>query len=179
MKLVLLDRDGVVNVDSEHYIKSPAEWTLLPGSGEAIGQLCAAGYRISLITNQSGIARGLFSEHDLMAIHAAMQQSLAAFGGGIEAIFYCPHGPDDDCQCRKPRTGLLEQAAQYFKHDLHGIPFVGDSLRDLHCAMRFGCQPTLVLTGNGQRTQHELPAQHQVAIFDDLQAAAQQLLTTS
>ena len=162
-KLVILDRDGVINRDSEHYIKTPEEWEALPGSLEAIAELTRAGYSVVVATNQAGIGKKLFDMHALNAIHQKMLRAVTLAGGHIEAIFFCPHHPDDHCACRKPKIGLLTDiAARYeLESPAHApssipsapcVPFVGDSLRDVQAAVAAGCVPHLVLTGNGQKT---------------------------
>ena len=150
MKLVILDRDGTLNHDSDEHIKSPEEWQALPGALEAVGRLNHAGYHVILATNQSGLGRGLIDVASLNAIHKRMMKQLAAVGGRIDAIFYCPHTPEDTCTCRKPLPGLLEQVADRFGVDIKGVPFVGDSLRDMQAAVAAGCAPHLVLTGNSE-----------------------------
>lgn len=176
-KLIILDRDGVINYESKDYIKSPDEWKPIPGSLEAIALLSQAGYTLAVATNQSGVGRGLYTEKALAAIHEKMCRCLKALGGTIDRIFYCPHHPDDACVCRKPRTGLFEQIAAYYKLDLKGIIAIGDSLRDIQVARRLACQPILVLTGNGEQTiQHNPQLQHEIAIFPDLLAAVTKLL---
>lgn len=152
MKLAILDRDGVINHDSEAYIKSPDEWVALPGSLDAIARLSRAGWKVVVATNQSGVARGLFSMDTLNAIHAKLRRELAQAGGHIDAIFMCPHGPDDNCACRKPRPGLFHDIARRYDTPLTGVPAVGDSLRDIQAAHAAGCRTWLVLTGNGART---------------------------
>jgi D-glycero-D-manno-heptose 1,7-bisphosphate phosphatase len=147
MKLVILDRDGTLNHDSDEYIKSPEEWQALPGALEAVGRLNHAGYHVVLATNQSGLGRGLLDVASLNAIHKRMLKQLAAVGGRIDAIFYCPHVPEDVCTCRKPLPGLIEQVADRFGIELKDVPFVGDSLRDMQAAAAAGCTPHLVLTG--------------------------------
>ncbi len=147
MKLVILDRDGTINEDSAEFVKSPSEWQPLPGALEAIARLNHAGWHVVVATNQSGLGRGLFDVASLNAMHAKMQQMLAAVGGRVDAIFYCPHAPDDGCRCRKPEPGLFEQIAERYGVELHGMPAVGDSLRDLVAAVTAGCEPHLVLTG--------------------------------
>ena len=168
MKLIILDRDGVINHDSERFIKSPAEWRAIPGSPEAIARLSQAGYRVVVATNQSGIGRGLFDMETLNAIHTKMHQTVQAAGGRIDAIFYCPHAADAKCDCRKPKPGMLKQIAACFNADLTGVFAVGDSLRDLEAAVSAGASPVLVLTGKGENTyaNETLPAGTQV--FDDL-----------
>ena len=152
MPLIILDRDGVINQDSDDFIKSPEEWLPIEGSLEAIAQLNQAGYRVVVITNQSGIARGLFNVDALSQIHNKMRRMLAQVGGHVEAILYCPHGPDDNCQCRKPKAGLFEDLANRLRIDLTDVYAVGDSLRDLQAASLVGARPILVKTGKGKRT---------------------------
>lgn len=159
-KLLILDRDGVINEESAAYVKSPEEWHPIPGSLEAIALLCQRGWEITIATNQSGIGRGYYDEAMLTKIHNKMHQALDALGGKIHYVSYCPHHPEAGCACRKPKVGLLEQiAAQYklsFPFDTHTIPFVGDSARDLIAADAAGCQPILVLSGNGRKTLETL-----------------------
>jgi len=176
MNLILLDRDGVINYDSDQFIKSPEEWKPIPGSLEAIARLCQAGYRVVVTTNQSGVGRGLFDMHTLNAIHDKMHKAVAQAGGRIDAIFFCPHAADTNCSCRKPKTGMLEGVAARYNVDLHGVPAVGDSLRDLTSAAGMGAQPILVLTGKGAKTQAkgELPEGTQV--FPDLAAVVATLV---
>jgi D-glycero-D-manno-heptose 1,7-bisphosphate phosphatase len=147
MKLVILDRDGTINADSDEYIKTPEEWQPLPGALEAIARLNHAGWHVAVASNQSGLGRGLFDVASLNAIHAKMHKALAAYGGRIDAIFYCPHSPDEGCQCRKPLPGLFEQIGERFGVDLHTAHVVGDTPRDLQAGASVGCQPHLVLTG--------------------------------
>lgn len=158
--LVILDRDGVINEDSDAYIKTPDEWQAVPGSLEAIARLSRAGWRVVVASNQSGLARGYFSMDTLNAIHAKMRRELAQAGGHLDAIFVCPHGPDDGCRCRKPAAGLFEDIARRYDVNLNGVPTVGDSLRDLQAGVQLGCKPWLVRTGKGQRTLQKggLPA---------------------
>ncbi len=141
MKLIILDRDGVINQDSDAFVKSPDEWIPIPGSLEAIGRLSHAGWRVVVASNQSGIARGLFSMETLGAIHTRMRQAVAEAGGRIDAIFFCPHGPDEACACRKPLPGMLYDIAHRMDVHLDGVPLVGDSLRDLQAAAAAGCTP--------------------------------------
>lgn len=155
MKLVILDRDGTINVDSDEYIKTPDEWRPLPGALEAIARLNHAGWHVAIASNQSGLGRGLFDIGALNAIHAKMHKSLAAFGGRIDAIFYCPHAPDENCQCRKPLPGLFEQIGERFGVDLRTVPVVGDTPRDLQAGATVGCQPHLVLTGKAEGLRGE------------------------
>lgn len=178
MKLIILDRDGVINQDSDAFIKSPDEWLPIPGSLEAIGRLNQAGWQIVVASNQSGIARGLFTMETLGAIHRRMCEAAAEAGGQIHAIFICPHGPDDGCDCRKPAPGMLRDIARRLDTDLNGVPLVGDSLRDLQAGAACGCAPWLVLSGKGQKTldthRDQLPAGTQVRA--DLAAVADALL---
>jgi len=172
MKLVILDRDGVINFDSEQFIKNPEEWRPIPGSLEAIARLNQAGYRVVVATNQSGIGRGLFDMPMLNAIHDRMHKSLALVGGRIDAIFFCPHTNDAQCNCRKPKSGMLEEVAARYGVSLAGVPAVGDSLRDLEAAARLGASPYLVLTGKGVKTQDKGGLPPHTQIFPDLAAVA-------
>ncbi len=149
IKLVILDRDGTINEDSSDYIKSADEWKALPGAVEAIARLNHAGWHVVVVSNQSGLGRGLFEVSDLNDIHAKMHKQVAEAGGRIDAVFYCPHAPDEVCQCRKPLSGLFELIAERYGLDLSGVPCVGDSVRDLVAGAILGCEPHLVLTGNG------------------------------
>jgi D-glycero-D-manno-heptose 1,7-bisphosphate phosphatase len=176
MKLVILDRDGVINQDSDAYIKSPEEWIPIPGSPEAIARLKGAGYTVLVATNQSGIARGYYDLDTLGAIHRKMEQTLEAAGGSVDGIFFCPHGPDDDCDCRKPKPGLLRQIGAAFDTDLHGVPVIGDSLRDLQSADAVGARGILVLTGKGSKTARDPKLDPTVPIYDDLAQAVDALL---
>ncbi|MSQ51683.1 MAG: D-glycero-beta-D-manno-heptose 1,7-bisphosphate 7-phosphatase [Betaproteobacteria bacterium] len=176
MKLLILDRDGVINYNSDQYIKNPDEWRPLPGSLEAIAQLTQSGWRIAVATNQSGIARGLFSMETLNAMHAKMHKAVTQAGGRIEAVFYCPDSADSNSPRRKPNPGMLLSIAERFNAPLHAVPLVGDSLRDLQAAITVGAQPFLVLSGNGRKTRKKggLPAG--TRIFPDLAAVARELL---
>ena len=147
MKICILDRDGTINEDSEEFVKSPGEWRPLPGSLEAIARLNHAGWHVVIVTNQSGLGRGLFDTGELNAMHAKMHSMLAAVGGRVDAIFFCPHTPEDECSCRKPLPGLYNQISERYGIDLTGMPTVGDSMRDLVAGAAVGCQPHLVLTG--------------------------------
>lgn len=150
MKLVILDRDGTINSDSDEFVKSPEEWLPLPGALEAIARLNHAGWHVVIASNQSGLGRGLFDVASLNAMHTKMLKLLAAKGGRIDAIFYCPHTAEDDCHCRKPQPGLFEQVGLRFGVPLRGVPAVGDSLRDLQAGAAAGCEPHLVLTGKSE-----------------------------
>lgn len=149
LKLVILDRDGTINQDSAEFVKTPQEWTPLPGALEAIARLNHAGWHVVIASNQSGLGRGLFDVSTLNAMHAKMHQLLAAVGGRVDAVFYCPHAPDEGCRCRKPEPGLFEQIGERYGLDLHGVPALGDSARDVLGAVAAGCEPHLVLTGKG------------------------------
>ena len=175
MKLLILDRDGVINHDSDKYIRTVAQWQPIPGAIDAIARLFHAGWTVAVATNQSGLARGYYDEAELAAMHDKLRGLLAQQQAQIGLIAYCPHGPDDGCDCRKPATGLLEQIAAHYQQDLTGVWFVGDSLRDLQAAVQVGAQPVLVKTGKGLVTlDKQLPAN--TLIFDDLAAVAEQLL---
>ena len=176
MKLVILDRDGVINYDSHDFIKSPDEWKPIPGSLEAIARLNHAGYQVVLATNQSGVGRGLFEVSTLNAIHDRMHRALAHIGGRIDAIFFCPHAQDANCACRKPKPGLLEEIAHRFNVDLKGVPTIGDSLRDLQAAATVGAEPMLVLTGKGEQTRSAGGLPLQTQIYADLAAAARAIV---
>lgn len=177
MRLIILDRDGVINQDSDNYIKSPAEYIPLPGSLEAITRLNNAGYTVAVATNQSGIGRGLYDQETLDAIHAKLSGLLAELGGHIEGIFFCPHTPDDQCDCRKPAPGLLQQISEHFGVPLLGVPLVGDALRDLQAARAVGASPILVRTGKGMRTLEQGDDLEDVPVFDNLAAVVDDLLT--
>jgi D-glycero-D-manno-heptose 1,7-bisphosphate phosphatase len=175
MKLAILDRDGTINQDSDQYIKSPAEWKPIPGSLEAIARLTQGGWRVAVATNQSGISRGLFDMSTLNAIHAEMHRAVGQAGGRIDAIFFCPHAADSNCECRKPRPGLLREIASRFGVDLEGVPMIGDSLRDVAAAAAAGAQPWLVLTGNGKKTRDAGGLPQGTEIAADLAAIAARL----
>jgi D-glycero-D-manno-heptose 1,7-bisphosphate phosphatase len=177
MKLVILDRDGVINEDSEHYIKSTTEWVPIPGSLEAIAMLNNAGYTVAVASNQSGLARGLFDIDALNRIHSRMMEQLEAVGGRIDSIVFCPHGPQDRCQCRKPAPGLLLELGHRYGVPLAGVPVVGDALRDLQAAARVGAAPILVRSGKGCETASALPPPlAAVPVVDDLRAAVALIL---
>lgn len=155
MKLVILDRDGTINVDRDDYVKSADEWIPLPGALEAIARLNHGGWHVAIATNQSGLGRGLFDMAALNAMHLKMNALLAKVGGRVDAIFFCPHGPSEDCECRKPRPGLFMQIGKRFGQKLDGVPCVGDSLRDLEAGAQAGCEPHLVLTGKSRQLDDE------------------------
>ena len=176
MKLVILDRDGVINYDSDAYIRSPEEWKPIPGSLEAIVKLNQAGYRVVLATNQSGIGRGLFEMATLNAIHDKLHRALGQLGGRIDAIFFCPHAQEDACNCRKPKPGLYEEIGHRLNLSLKDVPSVGDALRDLQAAVAVGAKPILVLTGKGAKTAREGGLPPGTLTFPDLAAAVQALI---
>jgi len=176
MKLVILDRDGVINEDSDEFIKSPDEWIPIPGSLESIAQLNRAGYRIIVITNQSGLGRKLFDIRTLNKIHEKMFQHLALTGGHIESILFCPHTPDDNCDCRKPKTGLFIELKKRLNLSLENVYAVGDSLRDLQAARNAGAIPILVCTGKGERTLKENQDMQDIQVYTNLAEFTEKLL---
>jgi D-glycero-D-manno-heptose 1,7-bisphosphate phosphatase len=175
-KLLILDRDGVINEDSDHYIKSLAEWRPIPGSIEALGRLHQAGFTLCVATNQSGLARGLFQRQDLEQMHQRLAELLRPWQARIDRIFYCPHGPDDGCDCRKPRPGLFEQIKAHYGQGLDDVYAVGDSSRDIKAARAAGAKPILVLTGKGQKSVLD-PENQGVPVFADLLAFTDALLS--
>ena len=178
MKCVILDRDGVINFDSDQFIKSPAEWRPIPGSLEAIARLNQAGYRVVVASNQSGVGRGLFDMATLNAIHAKMHKLAGQAGGRIDAVFFCPHAADSKCACRKPKPGLFQEIGGRLHLDLKSVFAVGDALRDVEAALAVGARPLLVRTGKGKRTLEggKLPAD--VPVYDDLLQAAMAIIET-
>lgn len=176
LKLIVLDRDGVINHDSDHFIKSPEEWGAIPGSLEAIARLNQAGYRVVVATNQSGVGRGLFGMTTLTAIHEKMFKALGQFGGRIDAVFYCPHAADSNCDCRKPKPGMLVQIGSRFGVDMKDVPAIGDGLRDLQVAQAVGARPVLVLTGKGEKTLAAGNLPPGTVVFPDLAFAVSALL---
>ncbi len=177
MRLIILDRDGVINEDSDNYVKSVDEWQPIPGSIDAIARLSRNDYRVVVATNQSGIARGYYDVETLMAMHDKMHHLVNEAGGVIEAVFFCPHGPDDNCDCRKPKPGMYVDAGERLRTDLKDVPVIGDSLRDLEAAEAVGARPILVRTGKGMRTLEKLgDAARNMEVFDDLAAAVDALL---
>lgn len=179
MKLIILDRDGVINFDSDQFIKSPDEWKPIPGSLEAIARLTREGWRVVVATNQSGLARGLFEMATLNAIHAKMHKAAAQLGGRIEAVFYCPHAAEMSCECRKPRVGLFNEIAARYGRDLQGVPSIGDSLRDLEAAASVGARPFLVKTGKGMKTLAAGGLPKDTPVFSDLSEAVEHLLSVT
>lgn len=183
MKLLILDRDGTLNMPRDDFITTPDEWMPLPGALEAVARLNQAGWKVVLATNQPGIGRGLMDVSVLNAIHQKMNRALAAVGGRVEAVFFCPHVPDDRCRCRKPGPGLLEQIGERFATPLKDVPVAGDSIWDMQAAVAAGCQPHLLLTGNsahlrggarlpsdvppGTRTHHDLAAFAEAMLLDE------------
>ena len=176
MKLVILDRDGTINHDSDAYIKSTAEWRPIAGSIEAIARLNQSGFRIAVATNQAGIGRGLFDMATLNAINDKMMEMVFRQGGRIDALFFCPHTALEQCGCRKPRTGMFEEIAARFHTDLKGVPVVGDSLKDLQAAEQVGAQPILVLTGKGRKTREAGGLPKKTIVFENLAEAARHLV---
>ncbi|MDH4055723.1 MAG: D-glycero-beta-D-manno-heptose 1,7-bisphosphate 7-phosphatase [Gammaproteobacteria bacterium] len=175
--LLILDRDGVINRESREFVKSADEWLPLPGSIGAIAALSNAGYTVTVASNQSGLARGLFDAAALQSMHDKLHGLVAAKGGHIDRIVFCPHGPDDNCDCRKPKPGLLLQLSEHYGVALTGVPVIGDSLRDLEAAVAAGARPILVRTGNGRETEAALVgALAGIEVFDDLAAAAKALV---
>jgi D-glycero-D-manno-heptose 1,7-bisphosphate phosphatase len=180
MKLVILDRNGTINVHREDFVKSDIEWTPLPGALEAVARLNHAGWHVVIASNQSGLGRGLFDMASLNAMHAKMHKMLAAVGGKVDAVFYCPHSPDENCDCRKPKPGLFLQIGDRYGIDLKGVPTCGDSLRDLQAGAAAGCEPHLLLTGMGAacRGVDPLPSEYpaNTLVHDDLAAFVDFLL---
>jgi D-glycero-D-manno-heptose 1,7-bisphosphate phosphatase len=176
MKLVILDRDGVINKDSTNFIKNTNEWIPLPGSLEAIALLNQSGFHVAIATNQSGIGRGLFDMATLNAINDKMYRALAQLGGRIDAMFYCPHTADDDCNCRKPKTGMIEDIGRRFSVDLVDVYAIGDSLRDLKSFSDAGCKPILVRSGKGEETIAHGGLPKGTLIFTDLNEAVQHII---
>ena len=177
MKLIILDRDGVINFDSDQFIKRADEWKPIPGSLEAIASLNQAGYRVVVATNQSGVGRGLFDMATLNTIHDKMHKACSLAGARIDAVFFCPHAADANCHCRKPKSGMLEEiAARYNLTSLKGVPVVGDSLRDLQCATALGARLYLVLTGKGMKTQAAGGLPEGTLTYPDLAAVVAELV---
>ncbi|MCE2677712.1 MAG: D-glycero-beta-D-manno-heptose 1,7-bisphosphate 7-phosphatase [Burkholderiaceae bacterium] len=178
-KLIILDRDGTINRDSDDYIKSPDEWLPLPGAIEAIARLCQGGWHIAIASNQSGLGRGLFDLATLNLMHDKMNKLLAAAGGRVDAIFFCPHLPQDHCQCRKPLPGLFEKIGERFGVALDQVHAVGDTLRDAQAAALAGCQTHLVCTGKSEGYSGSTPPENfppQTMVHDNLSAFADWVL---
>jgi len=176
MKLIILDRDGVINQDSDNFIKTPDEFIPLAGSLEAITRLNKAGYTVAVATNQSGIARGYYTVDALQQMHNKLNRLLAELGGHVDYIAFCPHGPDDNCDCRKPRPGMYFDIADHFNGSLKDTSVIGDSLRDLQAAQAVGATPYLVKTGKGERTIAKGEGLDGVPVYDDLAAVVDELL---
>lgn len=179
IKLIILDRDGVVNYDSDQFIKSPDEWRPIPGSLDAIARLNQAGFKVVLATNQSGVGRGLFDMAMLNTIHDKMNKVLATAGARIDALFFCPHAAESDCGCRKPKPGMFQEIGERFNMSLAGVPCIGDSLRDLQAAAEVGGQPILVLTGKGRLTQERGSLPENTLVFADLSEAVKYVIQKS
>jgi len=176
-RLVVLDRDGVINRDSADFIKTPDEWQPLPGSLEAIGRLSGAGFDVAIATNQSGIGRKLLDEPGLKLIHQKMRAAARVFGGDIGKIVYCPHHPDAGCDCRKPEPGLLLQLSRKYGVSLDNVPFVGDSIRDVEAAIAVGARPILVRTGGGVSAEKALTERgSKTEVYADLAAVVDVLV---
>lgn len=176
MKLIILDRDGVINHDSDAFIKSPDEWIPIPGSLEAIARLNQANYRVVVSTNQSGVARGLLDILTLNAIHQKLHVAAQQAGAHIDAIFFCPHSADDNCDCRKPKPGMMHSIAKRFNMSMKDVPTIGDSLRDLQAGFVLGCVPYLVLTGKGEKTREKGGLPPGTRIYPHLAAVVDHLL---
>lgn len=179
MKYIILDRDGVINHDRDDYVKSAAEWVPIDGSLEAMARLNHAGYGLVVATNQSGVGRGLFDMATLSAMHEKMHRLLAQVGGKVDAIFFCPHAPEDGCDCRKPKPGMYLDIARRFNLKLEQVVVIGDSLRDLQAAIEVGAQPVLVRTGKGERTLAKGGLPEGTPVFADLAEAADHLISQS
>lgn len=177
MKLIILDRDGVINQESDEFIKSPEEWEPIPNSLAAIARLNQAGYRVVVATNQSGVGRQLLDAETLLRVHDKMHNQLAEAGGSVDAVFFCPHRPEDNCDCRKPKPGLLMDIAARLRVPLAGVPAVGDSMQDLEAAEAAGARPVLVRTGNGRQTEAGPAKLSHIPVYDDLAAAVEALLS--
>ena len=178
-RMIILDRDGVINQDSDDYIKNADEWIPIPGSLEAIKRLKRAGYLVTVASNQSGIARGLFSEEDLKAIHDKMHQMLAARGASVDGVYYCPHGPQENCICRKPKPGMLVQIARKYNINLPDTPYVGDNIGDIKAAEMVNARPILVRTGKGEHVMQNYPEAINVPIYDNLAHFVRETLKNS
>lgn len=178
MKLIVLDRDGVINHDSDAYIKTPDEWQPIEGSLEAIARLNHGGYTVVIASNQSGLARGYFDIDTLTAIHRKMEEALLKAGGRIDAIFYCPHGPDDSCGCRKPKPGMLLEIGQRYNVSLKDVVFIGDSVTDIKAASNADARAMLVRTGKGEKAEKILQTEagQSVPVYDDLASAVEAIL---
>lgn len=179
MKLIILDRDGVLNEEREDFIKTPEEWVPIDSSMQAVSRLNEAGYRVVLATNQSGIGRGMIDMDTLNRIHQKMHNSLGRFGGWVDAIFFCPDAPDTGSQCRKPNPGMFEDIASRCETDLDDVPAVGDKLSDIRAAVAAGARPILVRTGYGRQTEKDEDLPDGVEVYDDLYSFVDELLAPS
>ncbi len=178
-KLIILDRDGVINYESTEYIKTPAEWQAIPGSLQAITRLNQSGYQVVIVTNQSGVGRGYYDLDTLSRIHKKLKNALAEVGGHVDDIFFCPHRPDENCICRKPKPYFFYEIKKKYQVNLADIFFIGDSLTDVEVARLVGCQPILVLTGKGQKTLNDNPQLKEIVIFPDLSQAVDHILRST
>lgn len=178
MKLIILDRDGVINEDSDDYIKSTDEWIPIPGSLDAIARLNHAGYSVAIASNQSGIARGYFSLETLAAMNVKMNDMLSPLGGRVDAMFFCPHGPKDGCDCRKPRPGMLTEIGNRFQTGLSDVLFVGDNINDIKAAQAAGAKPVIVRTGKGEQTANIIAENNMnnIPVYDDLAGIVNSIL---
>ncbi len=178
MKLIILDRDGVINEDSDDYIKSTDEWIPIPGSLDAIARLNHAGYSVAIASNQSGIARGYFSLETLAAMNVKMNDMLSPLGGRVDAMFFCPHGPKDGCDCRKPRPGMLTEIGNRFQTGLSDVLFVGDNINDIKAAQAAGAKPVIVRTGKGEQTANSIAENNMnnIPVYDDLAGVVNSIL---
>jgi len=178
MKLIILDRDGVINEDSDDYIKSTDEWIPIPGSLDAIARLNHAGYSVAIASNQSGIARGYFSLETLAAMNVKMNDMLSPLGGRVDAMFFCPHGPKDGCDCRKPRPGMLTEIGNRFQTGLDDVLFVGDNINDIKAAQAAGAKPVIVRTGKGEQTANSIAENNMnnIPVYDDLAGVVNSIL---
>lgn len=176
MKLIILDRDGVINEDSNEYIKSADEWKAIPGSLQAIARLCQNGYRVIVVSNQAGLARKKLNIINLSEIHRRLLDHLSQYGGTIDAFFFCPHDPKSGCDCRKPGTGLLNDISERLRIPLTGVPMVGDKLSDLEAALAAGAKPVLVKTGYGQETIDSGKVPREAAVYENLADVVEHLL---
>jgi D-glycero-D-manno-heptose 1,7-bisphosphate phosphatase len=178
MNLIILDRDGVINYDSDAFIKTPDEWSPIPGSLEAIAQLNAANIKVAVASNQSGIGRGLITPEALTAIHQKMFSALKDVRGHIDYLVFCPHLPEANCACRKPKPGLLQNIAEYFNYSLTNVPVIGDAWRDLQAAQAVNAQPILVLTGKGKSTRQNHAADlNHISVYPNLATAVAEILS--
>ncbi len=178
MKLIILDMDGVINRDSDDFIKTEQEWEAIPGSLQAIARLNHSGFHVVTASNQSGLARGKLTMHELNRIHRKLHAHLAQYGGVIDAIFFCPHGPDEGCACRKPEPGLFREIESRLHTPLYGVPVIGDRLSDVRAAQTIGARPMLVRTGKGQQQLDEGLIPEDIPVYDDLAQATSALLDT-